>query len=284
MKYSELIEFEPLTTVIKLADDNQAEKRKHNVESEKPLYDNMENAIAELSDKLQAYDKVQQQYEALLNSLIDSYDDYYLTQYTKYRLNYTDAQKRDSILNSDTRQICEVLKDISILNKTDFENWRNTITSLKPQESDVTKDKIKENPYQDFNPREIYDKPSYTIRELEEQLDNNYSKWVDAIRATFNDPGIDQNLSMLPADQKTLAANFKAGSVEITVDNCRMMRDIVNNLSNGFEKIELTASDFVSIFSKPMCVEEVKQAFDQFIEKQCAGKECGKIRIILSGK
>ena len=33
MKYSELIEFEPLTTVIKLADDNQAEKRKHNVET-----------------------------------------------------------------------------------------------------------------------------------------------------------------------------------------------------------------------------------------------------------
>ena len=89
---------------------------------------------------------------------------------------------------------------------------------------------------------------------------------------------------MLPADQKTLATNFKAGSVEITVDNCRMMRDIVNNLSNGFEKIELTASDFASIFSKPMCVEEAKQAFDQFIESQCAGIERGKIRIFLSGK
>jgi hypothetical protein len=33
-----------------------------------------------------------------------------------------------------------------------------------------------------------------------------------------------------------------------------------------------------------MCVEEAKQAFDQFIERQCAGKERGKIRIILSGK
>ena len=33
MKYSELIDFEPLTTVIKLADDSQAEKRKHNVET-----------------------------------------------------------------------------------------------------------------------------------------------------------------------------------------------------------------------------------------------------------
>lgn len=254
------------------------------VESEKPLYDNMEKAIDELSEKLSADDKVQKQYEAYLNSLIDSYCEYYLTQYTKNRLSYTDAQKKDSLLNSDKKQICEVLKDITILNKTDFENWRNTITRLKPQEADITKDKIKENPYQDFNPRENYDKPSYTIRELEDQLDNNYSKWVDAIKATFNDPGIDQNLSMLPANQKTLAANFKTGSVEITVDNCRMMRDIVNNLSNGFEKIELTSSDFASVFSKPMGVEEAKQAFDQFIESQCAGKEREKIRIILSGK
>ena len=30
MKYSELIVFEPLTTVIKIADDSKAEKRKHN--------------------------------------------------------------------------------------------------------------------------------------------------------------------------------------------------------------------------------------------------------------
>lgn len=126
----------------------------------------MENAINDLSEKLQADDKVQKQYEAYLNSLIDSYCDYYLTQYTKNRLNYTDAQKKDSLLNSDKKAICGILKDITILNKTDFENWRNTITSLKPQEADVTKEKIKENPYQDFNPRENYDKPSYTIRNL----------------------------------------------------------------------------------------------------------------------
>ena len=254
------------------------------VESEKPLYDNMENAINELAVKLQADEKEQKQYEALLNSLIDSYADYYLAQYTKYRLTYTDAQKRDSILNSDTKQICEVIKDITFLNKTDFENWRNTITSLKPAEPDVTKQRIKENPYQDFNPRENYDKPSYTVRELEEQLDSIYEKWEDAIKATFNDPGIDQNLNMLTAEQKPLATSYKNGSAQITTDNCRMMRDIINNLSNGFEKIELTKADFASVFNKPMGVDEAEKAFNQFIECKSAGKARDKIRIILSGE
>lgn len=261
-----------------------AQAKSYVVESEEPLYDNMENAINELADKLQADEKSQKQYEALLNSLIDSYADYYLAQYTKYRLNYTDSQKRDSIFNSDTRHICEVLKDITILNKTDFENWRNTITSLKPAEADVTKEKIRENAYQDFNPRENYDKPSYTVRELEDRLELIYAKWEDAIKATFSDPGIDQNLNMLSGEQKALATNFKNGSAKITIDNCRMMRDIINNLSNGFEKIELANADFAAVFSKPMNVDEAKNAFNQFIESKCAGKEREKIRIILSGK
>ena len=254
------------------------------VESEKPLYDNMEKAIAELPEKLNADEKVQKQYEAYLISLIDSYCEYYLSQYVKNRLNYTDSQKRDSLLNSEKKQICEVLKDITILNKTDFENWRNIITSLKPQDVEVTKDRIKENPYQDFNPRENYNKPNYTIRALEEQLEVIYSKWFEAIKATFNDPGIDQNLNMLSNEQKKLATRFRLDGMGITVDNCRMMRDIVNSLSNGFERIELSNSDFANVFSKPMGVEEAKQAFEQYIEQQCAGKERGKIRIILSGK
>lgn len=254
------------------------------VESEKPLFDNMQKAIEELSEKLQADEKTQKQYEAYLNSLIDSYCDYYLTQYTKNRLSYTDAQKKDSLLASDKRQICEVLKDVSILNKTDFDVWRVAISSLKPAEADVTKERIKENPYQDFNPRENYDKPTYTVRELEEQLDSIHSKWLDAIKATFNDPGIEQSLALLSGEQKTLASSFKAGNVTVTVDNARMLRDIINTLSRGFEKIELTASDLASVFSKPMDMDEAKSAFEQFIERACAGKERGKVRIILSGK
>lgn len=254
------------------------------LESETPLYDNMKKAIDDLAEKLKADDKTQKQYEAYLNSLRDSYCEYYIKQYTKHRLSYADAQKKDMLLAGDKKQICEALKDIAILSKTDFENWRRLITNLKAQDADVTKEKIKENPYHDFNPRESSDKPSCTIRELEDSLDLIYAKWEDAIKATFKDPGIEQSLSMLGDEQKNLASDFRAGKVKITVDNCRLMRDLVNNLSNGFEKIELTISDFASVFSKPMNVDEAKQAFDQYIENRCAGKERSKIRIILGSK
>ena len=170
------------------------------VQSETPLFNEMDAAIAELPQKLQEDDKSQKQYEAKLNSLKDSYADYYLKEYQKNRLSYADGQKRDKLLNSPKKLVCDIIKDVTVLTKTDYENWLNTINSLKVAE-DVTKQKIKENPYHDFSPRENYNKPTVTIRELEEKLDSIYEKWVNAMKATFKDPQviIDEQIIALPA-------------------------------------------------------------------------------------
>ena len=254
------------------------------VESEKPLYDNMEEAINKLAIKLHASQKEQKQYEAELNSLKDAYADYYLTQYTKNRLSYSDTQKRDNLIASDKKKICEIIKDITILTTTDFNNWRNTVTSLKEVDPDLTKEKIKQNPYHDFNPRENYDKVKYSVRDLEDKLDEIYDNWLQAMKATFNDPESKQTISMLDDDQKALAKAFASGKADITVDNAKTIRDIINSISNGFEKVELSSNDFAKIFCKPMNIDEAKAAFEKYLEEQCQGKEADKIRIILSGK
>jgi hypothetical protein len=199
-------------------------------------------------------------------------------------LSYNDAQKRNSLINSNKKKICEVIKDINILNKTEFDNWRNTVTSLKEVDPDLTKEKIKNNPYHDFNPRENYDNAKFSVRELSDKLDDIYSNWLQAMKATFNDPESGQTINMLDDEQKELAKKFASGKVEITVDNAKTIRDIINNISSGFEKVELSSTDFAKIFCKPMNIDEAKEAFEKFLEQQCKGKEINKIRIILSGK
>lgn len=59
-----------------------------------------------------------------------------------------------------------------------------------------------------------------------------------------------------------------------------MLRDVINLISGGFEKIELTADKFSALFSKPMGVEEAKAAFEKLLDNQCAGKNYEKARII----
>lgn len=253
------------------------------VQSETPLFNEMDAAIAELPQKLQEDDKSQKQYEAKLNSLKDSYADYYLKEYQKNRLSYADGQKRDKLLNSPKKLVCDIIKDVTVLTKTDYENWLNTINSLKVAE-DVTKQKIKENPYHDFSPRENYNKPTVTIRELEEKLDSIYEKWVNAMKATFKDPEASKNMSLLAEGQQAAATQFKEGKSKITQENAATIRDVINELSKGFDKVELNNNDFADVFSKPLTVDEAKKAFEDYLEKRCSGKERSKIRIILSGK
>ena len=59
------------------------------------------------------------------------------------------------------------------------------------------------------------------------------------------------------------------------------MRDIINNLSNGFEKVELTNAEYAKVFNKTMNIDEAKNTFYQFIENQCVSKAYEKIRTIL---
>jgi hypothetical protein len=255
------------------------------VESEKPLYDDMQNAVNDLSAVLATNDnKKLIQYESRLNSLKDSYADYYLSQYQKARLSYNDSLKKDKLLAGDTKRICDVIKDVSILNRTEYENWLNAINSLKAADPSVTKAGIKENAYQEFNPRENYSRTMYNVNDLGTQLETILDKWQKALLATFKDPNAKDNMHLLNPTQKKFAEEFSSGQCILTVDNAASLRDTINELVKGFDKVELNADDFASVFARPLTIEEAKEQFTQYLDEKCAGKEHDKVRIILSGK
>lgn len=255
------------------------------LESEKPLYDDIDNEIQRLSLVLLSNnDNELKKYETKLLSLKDSYADYYLSQYLKCRLSHSDSLKKEQILSSNKKKICDVIKDVDILNKAEYENWINLIMSLKPAKHDISKPLIKENPYHDFNPREFYNKPSYSIRDLENQLDEILDKWTKAMRSIFRDPSIQANIEMLDDESKVLATSFKDGSEILTNLNAPKIRNLIAELSKGFERIELDPKDFLTVFTKPMTVNEAHEAFNTYLDSLCKGKERSKIRIILSEK
>ncbi len=252
------------------------------VESEKPFYDDISAAIQRLPEVLQKDNAAEyRKYEALLNSLVDQYVDYYMSQYTKCRLSHNDTLKKETFLSSDQKRICDIIKDAEFLTKTEYENWVNRITSLKKADPSLTKQKIKEEPYHEFNPREFYDKHSYSIRDLEDQLDSILSKWIQAMRSIFKDPSVKANLEVLDAKQRELVEGFKDGSIEISTDNAMILRKLIGELAKGFERIEISMDDFRKVFSKPLKPEEAVETFQNHIDDLCKGKERAKVRIII---
>lgn len=255
------------------------------VESERPLYEEMDKEIRRLGEVLRKGTEAEyRRYETKLNALIDSYSDYYLSQYLKCRLSHPDGLKKEQILASSRKQICDVIKDVDILNKTEYDNWINRILSLKEADPKVCRTAVKENPYHDFNPREYYDKPSYSVADLSSQLEEILEKWTKAMRSIFKDPSVKANIEMLDDADRSLVEFFKEGREDLSTVNAAPLRKLIMELSKGFDRIEIDPGDFLQVFAKPMTVEETKESFIRYLDELCRGKEHSKIRIVLSEK
>ncbi len=252
------------------------------VQEEKPLFDDIKTAIDSLPNVLSSTkDADIKKYEALLNSLIDRYADYYLGQYTRCRLSKQDTLAKERIMAGEKKRICDVIKDSEFITKTEYENWLNNITSLREADVSLTKAKVLEEPYHDFNPREYYNKPTYNIHQLEEHLDNILEKWINAMRSVFKDPSVQENMDILKTDDKKLVEGFRSGAVDLTADNSQKLRNLIAQFAQGIDKVEITMDDIRKQLNKPLTPQEAIDALTTYIDSLCAGKERNKVRIII---
>lgn len=252
------------------------------VEQEKPLFDDIKAAIDQLASVLASHDNAEsRRYEARLRSLVERYADYYLSQYTRCRLSNSDALAKERILNSDKKRICDVIKEVEFITATEYQNWINSITSLRNADILLTKAKILEEPYHDFNPREYYDKTTFTIDKLENTLEEILDKWGIAMRSVFKDPSVLENMDILSGNDRQLVEDFKTGKLELSADNSTRLRDLITQLAQGIDKVEITFDDLRKKLNKPLTPQEAINTLTSYIDSLCAGKERDKVRIIM---
>lgn len=252
------------------------------VQEEKPLFDDIKSAIDNLPAVVaSAKDNDIKKYEALLNSLIDRYADYYLIQYTRCRLSKQDDLAKVRILGSEKKRICDIIKDSEFITATEYQNWLNSITSLREADESLTKAKVLTEPYHDFNPREYYGKPTFKIHELEEQLDNILEKWTNAMRSVFKDPSVQENMDILNVADRKLVEDFRTAKEELTADNAPRLRNLIAQFAQGIDKVEITMDDIRKQLSKPLTPQEAIDTLTAYIDSLCVGKERNKVRIII---
>ncbi|MCX6272564.1 MAG: DUF6079 family protein, partial [Bacteroidetes bacterium] len=252
------------------------------VQSEKPLFDDIKTAIDSLPSIVSSNkDADTKKYEALLNSLIDRYADYYIAQYTRCRLSKHDALSKERILSSEKKRICDIIKDAEFITVTEYQNWLNSITSLLEADISLTKPKVLVEPYHEFNPREYYDKTTFNITQLEDQLDDILEKWTNAIRSVFKDPSVQENMDILKPDERVLVEKFRAGDMDLTADNAPKLRDLIAQFAQGIDKVEILMDDIRKQLSKPLTPQEAIDTLTLYIDGLCAGKERNKVRIII---
>lgn len=253
------------------------------VQQDGSLFDDIDDAVNRLPGVLQQHsDTEYKRYETLLNGLKDSYADYYMSQYIKYRLSHADSVQREALLNSDKKLMCDIIQEIALLNKAEYQTWVNRLMKLKPADPSLTKARVKDVPYHDFNPREYVNTAGFPVRDMKDQLDEIFEKWVRALRSVFNDPGAKSNIQLLDDTSRTLATDFVSGAIEVTVQNAPVLRKLINELSKGFERVVLHTADIQKVLSKPMTIDEAREAFVKHLEEVSKGKERTKVRVVFA--
>jgi hypothetical protein len=217
----------------------------------------------------------------LLTSLIDRYADYYLGQYTRCRLSRQDALAKERIMAGEEKRICDIIKDSEFITATEYQNWINSITSLREADMNLTKAKVLKEPYHDFNPREYYGKPTFNVSQLEEQLGNILEKWTVAMRSVFKDPSVQENMDILSPQDKKLVEDFRTAKVNLTAENAPKLRNLIAQFAQGIDKVEITLDDIRKQLSKPLTPQEAIETLTAFVEGLCVGKERNKVRIVI---
>lgn len=229
----------------------------------------------------EADDRKIDQYEAQLKNFKDRYANYYLEKYTEYRISTREETEKQALLNAPEKKICDILKEADFLSTAPYQRWLEQLRSLKVADETVTKEALLHTPYHDFNPLNYLDQPKISVRELKTELEEVYEVWLRVLREALEDPTIRNNMDAITPEEQALLSAFQEGTLDLDEHSALRLRNTLNSLYQGLDKIELSAEALKTTFNKPLTPEEAIEAFKAYIDQVSRGKDRDKIRIIL---
>lgn len=238
--------------------------------------------VGELGSILESDDdKKVKQYRAELGSLKNEYASFYLEQYLKFRISQSDDTKKQALIDSDEKHICDILKDADFLPSASYLNLLKQLAKLLPADPAVKLQSILNTPYHEFNPLEYQGENMNSVAEIKNKIHEILDQWINTLKETLDDPIVKKNLSLLDSDKRLLLEEFKSGKLVMDRHNAIKIRKTIVELHQGLEAIPLKMESLKETFNKPLTPDEAIEAFKKYVNKISSGKEREKIRIIL---
>lgn len=240
------------------------------------------NAINQLASVLTTGDVAKTEtYKKSLSQFKERFATWYLGLYLKHRISDADHTKKQALLDSDNKAICDILKEADFLSTGQYAQWLNKINKLQSADSKVNKALILTAPYQDFNPLDFEGAEVLTLKQLKTDLTELLNQWIDTLKETLDDPMVVKKMNLLDQSLQTLLADFKADKLALAKNNALLIRNAIMDLHKGLEKVEVSIEGMKATFNKPLTPDEAIDAFRAYIDQVAKGKERDKIRIIL---
>ncbi len=219
-------------------------------------------------------------YQKSLIDLKSQYAKWYLATYLKYRISDKDSTAKIALLDSDENSIANILKDAEFITSSPYFKWLDKMGKLQVADDKVNNAAVLAVPYHDFNPIEYENTSISSVKELKAELDDIIANWSNGIIDSLQDPMVKKSLTLLNDAEQQLLDDLKSGKENLSKDNALRVKNAMNGLHKGFEKIEIDFETFRNQFNKPMTVEGAVEAFKVYLDTLTKGKERDKIRIL----
>ena len=244
--------------------------------------DEISDVINQLANVLSSQDaNILLAYKTQLKNLKEKYADWYLELFLKYRISESDNTLKQSLLDSENKSICDILKEADFLSTGQYAQWLERVNKLQPADSAVNKSIILIAPYQDFNPFDFEGGQFLSVNELKTELNKIFEQWITTLKDSLDDPIVKKNIELIDQNIQTLLINFKEDKIKLEKNNALSIRNAIMDLHKGLEKVEVSTEAMKSTFNKPLTPDEAIDAFRAYIDQVAKGKERDKVRIIL---
>ena len=221
-------------------------------------------------------------YEVRLESIKARYADFYIHSYVRYRLDSGKEGEKNRLLNGADSVFVQTLYDTKPLqNFSTYTQWRNQFVDYVVADSNVTKTRVLAEPYQNYNPKNYEGKPPLSIQDFADKLDSIKADAFKNLRQTIGDPTVKDNASrLLTIPQLAFLTDFEGGKDPETLKDAQLLQNIVNEIADRLDTVEMTADTFKDMFGGVLRVDDLENAFKQWLEKELRGKDKNKIRFI----
>ena len=207
-------------------------------------------------------------YKLKLEALKDRYATWYMEAYLKAHISEIDHGKKNAVMLTTEKQLCDIIKNASFINPSRYDNWlRNAILSV-PTSVDG------------FNPAMQKDELP-ELEDLKDELKEIYAEYEQGFRDVLEDPTILRNKEMLTQEEKSTIQQFIDGNISLNPQYARILIDIINKLQRSFTKVEINHNEMLKIFSRPMTKQQALDALATYIDNQSRGHKPEDIRIIV---
>jgi len=221
-------------------------------------------------------------YNKELDDVKANYIKWYLAEYYKCCLTEFDEAKRVEILNSGEYRACSVLCRCTLINTSAWSNWKMLFNQLKTANPNV-ETILQNTPYAGFNPLTSGSGNAKTIKEFKDDLLVIYNTWIDALKDYVLSKESKEALSLMDEKSQNFLVSFASSLIVINDEHsAECLMQLLEMLSGGYEKVEITSDELAACINRPMTIDEAIGMLQHVINKKAAGKDRKKVRIVLS--